>query len=73
MKNFATRVNLPVIFIRTETLVSCRLGVDKRLRKEMNLLYAAAPEQKEYVKRRRENIRRLRIIRKELKQLEKQM
>lgn len=61
------------MFIRTETLVSCRKGVQKRLRKEENLLHAAAPEEKEFISNRKENIRRLRIIRDELKKLEKEL
>lgn len=73
MKNFATRVQMPVMFIRMETLTSCRKGVVKRIRKEQNLLYAALPEQKEYIRKRKENIHRLRIIRDELKKLEKQL
>lgn len=70
---FAKRVEAPVMLIRTETLVSCRLGVQKRLRKESNLLHAAAPEEKEFIAHKKENIRRLRIIRDELKKLEKQL
>lgn len=70
---FAQKVDMPVMFIRTETLVACRKGVQKRLRKESNLLYAAPPKEKEYVAKRKENIHRLRIIRDELKKLEKQL
>lgn len=70
---FGKRVEMPVVFVRVETLVSCRRGVQKRLRKEENLMYAALPEQKEYIRKRKENIRRLRIIRDELKKLEKQL
>lgn len=70
---FGKRVDMPVVFVRVETLVSCRRGVQKRLRKEENLMYAALPEQKEYIRKRKENIRRLRIIRDELKKLEKQL
>jgi hypothetical protein len=70
---FATRVDAPIYFIRTETLVTCRRGVQKRMRKEENLLRAAAPDAKEYIERRKANIYRLRIIRDELKQLEKEL
>jgi hypothetical protein len=63
----------PVMFIRIDTLVTCRKGVQKRLRKEMNLLYAAAPEEREYISKRKANIHRLRAIRDELKKLEKQL
>lgn len=61
------------MFIRTETLVSCRKGVQKRLKREENLLHAASPEEREYVAKRKANIHRLRIIRDELKALEKQL
>ena len=70
---FAKRVDAPVMLIRTETLVSCRLGVQKRLRREKNLMNAACPEEKEFIAHKKENIRRLRIIRDELKKLEKEL
>jgi len=70
---FGQRVSMPVVFIKTDVLVACRKGVEKRLRREENLLYAAVPEEKQYIKKRRDNIHRLRIIRKELKKLEKEL
>ena len=71
---FGARVNgLHVTFIRTDILVTCRKGVQKRLRKELNLLNAATPEERQYIAKRKDNIRRLRIIRDELKRLEKQL
>lgn len=73
MERFANKVQMPVVLIRTETLVSCRKGVQKRLRREENWLHAAAPEEKEYIEKRRENIHRLRIIRNELKKLEREL
>lgn len=73
MERFANKVQMPVVLIRTETLVQCRKGVQKRLRREENLLHAAAPEEKDYIKKRRENIHRLRIIRNELKKLEREL
>lgn len=73
MVQLGQRVNLPVVFIKTETLVSCRRGIEKRIRREQNYIHAAAPEDKEYIEKRRANIHRLRIIRNEIKKLEKEL
>jgi hypothetical protein len=73
MEGLGVRVTMPVVLISTETLVQCRKGVQKRLRREENWLHAAAPEEKEYIEKRKENIHRLRIIRNELKKLEREL
>lgn len=63
----------PVLLIKSDVLARTKVGIKKQLKKEENRLNEADPEDREYVAKRKDNIRRLRIIRDELKKLEKQL
>lgn len=67
----AVKVEASPTLIPIPKLVQCRKGIEKRIRREQNWLDQS--DDPDYIRKRRDNIRRLRIIKKELRALEKQL
>jgi hypothetical protein len=72
MKNFGCRVyGAPLALIDPQAISSCIFGIKKRIRKELDAKRAS--DDKKFIEKKNENVRRLRIIRDELKELKKKL
>jgi hypothetical protein len=68
---FARKVSIPVVLISPEAIASCKRGVLKRITKERRLRRLS--DEEKYKQKRTDNIKRLIIIRDELRELIKQI
>ena len=62
---------LPIMLISVESISHARKGIKRRINRERNWMYLS--DDPDYIKKRKDNIARLQIIRNELKKLEKQL
>jgi hypothetical protein len=71
-KPFACRVyGAPIRVIDPSSIALAVAGIGRRIQKEANSMYRSVEE--DFIEKKKDNIARLRIIRRELKQLQKQL